>query len=216
MKIDEKYFNDFEGQKRDIESILMSEEKILWKDQPNRTSYILSSVFKRLPFVLIWLIFDATFIFFVAMGLNNGDTPYEILYFIIPFFILHLAPVWIWIYGIIKSAMELKNIEYVITDRRLIIKSGLVGIDFQSLTFSEIENINVKVGLIDHLCKVGDIYINSSLHGTVLYDIKDPYSLSSKLQKIVMDIKTDIEYPNDLRPKENHGYQTTYQNKDEE
>jgi len=32
----------------------------------------------------------------------------------------------------------------------------------------------------------------------------------NRIQKISHDIKTDIIFPNDLRPKENHGYSTDY------
>ena len=44
----------------------------------------------------------------------------------------------------------------------------------------------------------------------VLNNIENPYFYLSKLQKITLDIKADIQYPNDLRPKENHGYNTEY------
>ena len=36
------------------------------------------------------------------------------------------------------------------------------------------------------------------------------YFITQKLQEIVIDIKTDIEFPNGLRPGENPGYSTKY------
>ena len=44
----------------------------------------------------------------------------------------------------------------------------------------------------------------------VLSDIKNPYVIANKLQKIINDIKSDIYFPNDLRPKENKGYNAKY------
>ena len=64
--------------------------------------------------------------------------------------------------------------------------------------------------LIDKMLKVGDIYIKSKNSSQVLFDISDPYFITQKLQEIVIDIKTDIEFPNGLRPEENPGYQTKY------
>ena len=58
--------------------------------------------------------------------------------------------------------------------------------------------------------KVGDVYIKAVDSASVLYDIKNPYQITAKLQKITMDIKTDVYYPNALRPDENPGYNTKY------
>lgn len=74
--------------------------------------------------------------------------------------------------------------------------------------------MNLRVGLVDRIEKVGDIYIKSIGGANVLYDLENPYSLTEKLQKIVVDIKTDIQFPNNLRPAENDGYSTKYTYRD--
>ena len=75
----------------------------------------------------------------------------------------------------------------------------------------DIQSVNVKVGLLDRMLKVGDIYITTKLEKVVLYDITNPYLITNKLQKITNDIKTDMYYPNAMRPSENQGYKTKYQ-----
>ena len=40
------------------------------------------------------------------------------------------------------------------------------------------------------------------------YDIEDCYEVYKKIQKIIVDIQTDIEHPNALRPEENPGYKS--------
>ena len=206
-KIDENFFrveNDMQANK--VEDVLEQGEKILLRTRPNKKAYILSAVLRMLPIVLFWAAFD---IFAIVMMFTHGVSSGEIVFLII-FFAFHLIPVWIWIAGIVHAVAGFKNIEYVFTEQRIIIRSGIIGIDFKSLYYSEIEGVNLKVGILDKCFKVGDIYIQSMKQSTVLNDISSPYFILSRLQKITLDIKTDINYPNDLRPQTNHGYNTKY------
>ena len=210
MQIDERYFMDNAMQKNNIEDVVSSNEKILWRGKPNAKSYVLANMLKMFPIALIWLIFDGTFIFFISKGMASGGIPLAVLGFIIPFFLLHLAPVWIWIGKTVKAVREVRNMEYAITDKRIIIRSGMVGIDFKFINYTEIDSVNVKVGLIDRIFRVGDIYINSSVNAGVLWDVEDPYKIGNSLQRVTLDIKSDIHYPNAMRPDSNPGYQTDY------
>ena len=210
MQIDEKYFMSNDIQRNDIDDVLMSDEKVLWRGKPNAKSYVWAAVVKMMPIALIWLVFDGTFIFFITRGMSQGGIPLAMLGFIVPFFLIHLAPVWIWLFRIIKAKREVKNLEYAITDKRIIIRSGVVGIDFKFLNYTEIDSVNIKVGIIDRMFKVGDIYINASVNSAVLWDIDNPYKIGRALQKVTTDIKSDIHYPNALRPDSNPGYKTEY------
>ncbi len=210
MKINENYFQGSDMQANTIEDILGEDEKIVWRDKPNRRSYICAAIFKSLPITIIWLLFDTAFIVGISIGMSRGAIPLAILGFIIPFFLLHLAPVWMWIANLVRSVAELKNIEYAATERRIIIRSGVIGIDFKFLYYTDIENVNVSVGWIDKIFKVGDVYVNAKSSSAVLYDISNPYIFGQKMQKLVLDIQTDINYPNALRPETNPGYHTSY------
>ncbi len=211
MNIDEKYFYENSMQKNSIDDVLNSDEKLLWRGKPNAKSYVLSTMLKMLPIAIIWLLFDGTFIVFLSIGMSKGEVPLGILGFIIPFFLIHLTPVWIWIANTVKAVNEVKNIEYAITDKRIIIRTGLVGIDFKFINYSEIDSVNIRVGLIDRIFKVGDIYVNASTNSAVLWDVSNPYDIGRALQKVTVDIKSDIFYPNALRPDNNTGYKTEYQ-----
>lgn len=64
---------------------------------------------------------------------------------------------------------------------------------------------------------VGDIYLmtNSSTVGSgknvpTILDIEDPQRVYGMVQSTVMNIQTDIHYPNAYRPENNPGYQTQY------
>ena len=210
MKIDEKYFCENAMQKNNIDDVVNSDEKILWRGKPNAKSYVLAAMVKMLPVALIWIAFDGTFIFFITMGMTRGDIPLGILGFVIPFFLLHLTPVWVWLANTVKAVREVKNLEYAVTDKRIIIRSGIIGIDFKFVNYTEIDSVNIKVGIIDRIFKVGDIYINSSVNAAVLWDVENPYGIGTALQKVTTDIKSDIHYPNAKRPQDNPGYKTGY------
>lgn len=209
-KFDENYFRPTKKDLKchNIKDILDEDEQLLWEGKPKRKAFLLNAFFKFFPIALIWLIFDLGFI--IAMISSSGGFDIVMTIVLIAFFALHLMPVWIWLSNIITANRKHKNLEYAFTNKRIIVKSGIIGIDFKSIYYSEIDSVNLKVGIIDRILKVGDVYISSYSKATVLFDLENPYFITQKLQKIVVDIKTDIEFPNNLRPNENNGYNTKY------
>lgn len=201
-----------------IDSMLAEGETVLWRGKPVKKAFILNSIANSLPFTILWLLFDG---FFIGTMVATGVAA-EMLWFIIPFFLLHLLPVWLWISRFVTSFKRWKNTDYVVTSRRILLRSGFIGVDYRNIFYKDIKDVNLKVGVIDKMLNVGDIYIqcnplignfssgNPTMGGTVIYDIEDPYRTLNIIQKIVLDIQTDMTYPNDLRPKENHGYNTQY------
>lgn len=213
-KLDENYFKiDPSGRDlKNIEDVIGSDEQILWSGKPKKRAFLINAFTKMLPIALIWLLFDGAFI-----GLMIGtmdEIPASVKIFMAVFFLFHLAPVWIWLSHVLTANRQHENLEYAFTNKRIIIKSGIIGIDFKNIYYSEIDSVNLRVGLVDRIEKVGDIYIKSIGGANVLYDLENPYTLTEKLQKIVVDIKTDIQFPNNLRPAENDGYNTKYTYRD--
>lgn len=213
-KLDETYFK-IEPSGRDlknIEDVIGSDEQILWSGKPKKRAFLINAFTKMLPIALIWLLFDGAFIGLMIGTMDEIPAPVKI--FMAVFFLFHLAPVWIWLSHVLTANRQHENLEYAFTQKRIIIKSGIIGIDFKNIYYSEIDSVNLRVGLVDRIEKVGDIYIKSIGGANVLYDLENPYSLTEKLQKIVVDIKTDIQFPNNLRPAENDGYSTKYTYRD--
>ena len=213
-KLDENYFK-IEPSGRDlktIEDVIGSDEQILWSGKPKKRAFLINAFTKMLPIALIWLLFDGAFIGLMIGTMDEIPAPVKI--FMLVFFLFHLMPVWIWLSNVLTANRQHENLEYAFTQKRIIIKSGIIGIDFKNIYYSEIDSVNLRVGLVDRIEKVGDIYIKSIGGANVLYDLENPYSLTEKLQKIVVDIKTDIQFPNNLRPAENDGYNTKYTYRD--
>lgn len=208
-KYNEKNFIKNEMHINSIEDFIEKDEEILWKDKPKKSAFILSKILNMLPIALIWILFDGFFIYMAIVSNIFSSTPTVLIIVFVLFFLLHLTPFWIWLSNVLTASAQYKNIEYVFTTKRIIIRSGII-IDIQNIYYADIQSVNLRVGLIDRLLKVGDIYITTASKTFVLYDIRNPYVIVNKLQKVVNDIKTDIVFPNDLRPEENKGYRTKY------
>lgn len=213
MAVDKDYFDiNKNNEPINAKDLLLDNESILLTLTPYKTDYFLESFFSGFLFVLFWAGFDT---FFIIMMVKSGffeTQPWSIA-FVVIFFILHLIPVWKYFANVARRLIEYKKIEYTFTDQRIIIRSGVVSVDFKAFFYSEINEVQIKVGLLDRLFKVGDIHITANTKSAVIEDVKNPYEYGNRIQKLVKDIKADISYPNDLRPEENHGYNTKYKAK---
>ncbi len=127
--------------------------------------------------------------------------------------------------GIVGVVIQSRKLYYAATDRRLIIQHGIIGLDYRSFEYTKIDDLYVKVGLFDKIFKTGSIslVVEYGLNGNrtstfqhifgennAFLNIEKPYEVFNKIQKISKDLRTDVYYPNDLRPKENKGYKTKY------
>ena len=198
---------------------LVEGETLIWKAKPKKSAFIINKSITMAPFAILWLAFDSSFITMMF----KSETPTEMLWFIIPFFALHLMPVWIWLANVLTANRKWKNTSYYVTDKRIIIENGFVAGNFQTIYYKDLTNVSLHLGVIDKMLGVGDIYLETAggnyvqngrnLVAQAFLDIENPQEIYPKLQKIVMDIQTDIEYPNALRPGENPGYNTKYEPK---
>ena len=211
--IDKEFFKVDESIKQnEIKDILGEEEEVLLTLKPERKVYVAESILKGLPVALLWGGIDA-FVIYTLIASGALQEVGMMVGFLIGFFTIHLIPVWLYFAQVIKRVMGYKNLSYAFTDKRIIVRSGLVGIDFKFIYYTDIDSVDVKVGILDRLFKVGDLYVKSNTQTAVLDDIKSPYIYGDKIQEIVRDLKADMLYPNDLRPEENNGYKTKYTKK---
>ena len=186
-----------------IEDMLLPEETLLWEGAPNKKAFIWEAILKMLPIALIWGAIDFGIIIGVLIGTGFFPWPLWI------FFAFHLMPVWMWIAHIIHAFAEIKNIKYAITDKRVIERKGVL-VDMKFLYFTEVNTVDIKVGIIERIFKVGDVNISSNIKTIKLDNISNPYKVGNYIQKIVRDIQTDIYFPNAMRPEENPGFNTRY------
>ena len=214
-KYSEKNFNQDKSNTYSIDAFLGKDEEILLRTKPNKNAFIVSQILHMLPFALLWIFFDGFMIYMMVANDIFSHIPTFAIIFIVIFFLLHLMPFWFWLANTLTAWAQYKNIEYVLTSKRIIIKSGLI-VDIKNIYYTEVESVNVKVGIVDNMFKVGDIYIKCKQSTAFIMDIKQPYVVLNKIQEIVNDIKTDMIYPNALRPQTNEGYNTKYTPKKED
>ncbi len=146
-----------------IEQILETDEKILWQGGISRA-----------------LLGFEVFVFFLFLAL--------LVYWQISWsfvLILLFATSIYFAYQLVK--------EFLLTSKRLILKSGLIGTDFKSVYFNEIKSIDLRVDLIDKVFSIGTININTGLISSgvniKLNHLDDCYLAYQKMQEISSDYK---------------------------
>ncbi len=198
----------------EIKKIINQNETIIWEGKPQVGPFTFSSIL-LIPFGIVFTIFALVFL----EAPSNLPTPLFIKIFPMIFVVIGLLITLNPIYNYILS----KKTFYAVTDKRVIIQKGIIGTDFEAIDYDQIKSMEVSVGVIDKIFgeNSGTISIDSGKVGStskggiysiphLLQSISDPYVVFEKLKKVSHDIKTDIEYPNDLRPKNNPGYNTKY------
>ena len=203
----------------EFDKILDEKEKVLWHGRPQFFPFL----FSNLTFLLLG-------IFFFSFGyiqvkthpnlLSNADISGLLLLYALP-----SLGVFFFFGTFIYLAFAYRITSYAITDKRVIIQSGIIGRDFQFADFDQITNAEVQINLIDKLLgkNSGTILISTpgtfekSKYGPVskpyrLSSISKPYEAFKFFKKVAHDIKTDINFPNKYRPKTNPGYKTDYKN----
>lgn len=214
--------------KSDLEKMVGHDEKILWKRKPEKKCFILEGIFNPLlPFALLWLLFDSCFIGVAFWGTRSQNASAEIgpaLIFIVIFFMFHLMPVWIYLIGALFTFKRYKNTQYIVTDRGVYLSGGIFSYTCEMKPYMELSRVNIHRGIFDQWLGVGDVVLSAHesfnrypnvrgmpLHsGLTIADIPDYQAVFEMIKKLQTDIYADTMYPNDLRPKENRGYNTEY------
>ena len=185
-------------------------ESILWRGKPKRSAFIATKSLSLLPIAVIWLILDLNI---MGSAFSGG----QMIGFFIPFFALHLMPVWIWLANVITASRRWKNTNYYVTNRRIIIQGGYFAVNETSLFYKDLRNAHMRVGFLNKIFQTGNITFDDGTYGNskqkrphALEDLENPEAVYNRIQKVILDIQTDIEYPNAYRPEENPGYQTQY------
>ena len=105
----------------ELRAIVGYNEKIFYEGKPDKKCYIFESIFNPLlPFALLWGILDISIVGGV-FKFGSGN----MLFFFIPFILLHMMPVWIYLGGILFTARRYKNTAYIVTDRAIYIAGGV-------------------------------------------------------------------------------------------
>ncbi|HHU83509.1 MAG TPA: PH domain-containing protein [Firmicutes bacterium] len=195
-----------------FEAVRDSDEEILWMGKPAFIPFILSGI----PFLIIGLIWGVLDISLFRVFTKNSMMG-EMSAFLTIFFIIHLFPCWGSILNLLRLWLVHGNTWYAYTNKRLMMRSGFWGTDFKAIDYDKIMDLTVTVNPIEKIFGVGTVSAftgNTTAKGVRIYDrfmaIRDPYEVFKKIKELSVDVKTDWNFPNALRPETNPGYRTKY------
>ena len=193
-----------------FQNILDNNEKIIWMGTPKYIPYLLTC----LPWFIFSGIWYSIFRFFVLEFMIKEKADIISINMVTAFSFIPL------VFSILVFSYEIlayKNTHYALTNRRILFSSGAWGIDFKTMDYDKIIDMEVNVGPLQKQFGVGTIVISS---GQVdkegkhkrdsFYTVEHPYEVFKTLKQISADVKTDFTYPNAFRPDTNPGYQGDY------
>ena len=172
-----------------INNILESNEKVVWKGIVNRRVLV---IFLIISLVVTFIIGGILFAQQTINYTSNGQLKQ------ISSSIIGIAIILI---GLLISLLSffsdiVKN--YAITQKRVIIKSGLIGTDFKSIYFDQIKNVIVDVGLIGKIFSVGSVKIDigkTETYSTGGGHTRGGYSQSQVRTRTMYDVLKHIDNP---------------------
>lgn len=192
----------------DFAAICEPEEKLLWHGRPMFWPYVAHAV----PIVLLGVAWAAAELdmlppFVSAFSRHLTRAP----------LLLRLVPAALCILHGLGVALAHVNTGYAYSNRRLLIRSGLVATSVTTADYDRIQEMEVTVGFVERLFGAGTIRAFSGRTGQggrPAYDqfvsIANPYDVFRALKQVEVDVKTDWQYPNALRPAANPGYASEY------
>ena len=138
----------------ELKSMIGMDETILYEGKPDKKCFIFESILNPLlPVAIIWAVLDMSFMGFAVGGMQK---------IMIPFMLIHMMPVWIYLGGVIFSFRRYKNTYYVVTDHAVYVSSGIFTMNLQEKTFAELSRVNLHRGIFDQMFNVGDIQITTN------------------------------------------------------
>ena len=132
-----------------MDNILDPNEQVLWSDKPEKKSFMLPG-FGGIPFALA---FSVAFILLLNFGLPQlGPSIYFILALLLGFivFLIFVPPIW--------QYKKLAHVGYMITNQRLIVKTGIYDYESWFVNLEKIKDVFVKIGFVDKLFGTGKLY----------------------------------------------------------
>lgn len=205
-----------------------TEETVLWEGRPKKSVTILEAIFNPMLFIaIIWGTIDFAVIGGVAF--TGAMQQRSTVLFIAAFMLLHLMPVWIYLFGILSVFLRWKNTRFMVTDRGLYVSGGLFSFDYEMKPWTDISHVSIHQGIFDRMFGVGDVVstcahistqVNTQFrtgsghshdHNLKIYNIPDFLQVFQMVNDLQRDVFSDTMYPNDLRPDTNSGYRTKYQ-----
>ena len=145
--------------RHELEQMVGNNETVLWRGAPVRKAFLIRSICNSLlPISIVWGCINIPMIIESINDLRTGEDTMS--WFTIPFFLLHMFPVWIYLASVITSFARLKNTGYIITDKSVYISGGVFALNTQVKPLAKLSTVTINRGLIEKMTKVGTVILN--------------------------------------------------------
>ena len=86
-----------------------------------------------------------------------------------------------------------KNLYYAYTNKRLIVRRGMIGVDYRTLDYKYISASGVDVGLLDKGGKTGTLFFKSPTASLTFGYVENPYDLLKEIKEYMNSLETPKE-----------------------
>ena len=182
-------FNDTVDVNSDI---IGSDENVIYDLKPKKNLFIFNKIIVIIPVVIINFIFDM----YLIISVINNDFFSNTLLVILGFVVCRGVVVYLWFKNILNKNKKWLTTRYIVTDKRIIIKNGLVHREYRYIYYKDIVDIHLKVSFFDKIFKVGNIYfdvlgsISDGNSDTVFLDVLDSRNIYDALKTAVDGIRS--------------------------
>lgn len=174
-----------------FESILDKNEQVLRVIKPNKLKLFISWFISAF-WINLWI---AIICIIPPIAESESGSSIGWWYWLIPVCVIVL----IFIFTGIFAQIYYKNNFFAYTNSRILIRSGIIGIDYKSLDMRYVGALNVRVGFIDKVIKqeTGTITFgsmsspmaSSKAVGYNFAHVEKPYELYKEMKQIVEEVK---------------------------
>jgi len=168
---------------------LRTGEKVLWSGKPVKMPFVLPHSLIMIPFGLFFMAFSISFM----IPAFEAPFPWSFfpwLFFLAGFGACFGEPIYL--------LMAYRNTEYMITDQRVIIQTGAIGLDTRFVEFDKIQETYVDVSFIDKAFGTGTVLVTTAGEYGYVYSrgrayglrpslasLREPYEVQKLLQEAV-------------------------------
>ncbi len=134
---------------QDVNTLLSAGEEVLYEYKPNSVRYLFIG---QLLSILIGIIFGSVFFLIGLLGVIGviiADDGSRFGFIIM--LVVGLVPVISPILRFLTSFKRYKNTAYIVTNNRLIIRSGFIGVDYKEMSLISVTSMDVRVDFFDKL-----------------------------------------------------------------
>lgn len=188
----------------DVKRILDKDEEIVKSYYPNKKRYVL---FNSIVFSFFSLLIASIIIVIAILGITgviaftNEEGSRDTL---APYIMLGVSfvPFSVAVFGVVANIVRFKKTIYVITNKRVVVRTGFIGADYQSIRIQDIGMLNVRVDFLDKFVKPNSGSIIFATSSTPVYDnrnrgygqfaflhIDNPYEVYQEIKEYIDNIK---------------------------